>query len=356
MIKSIKIQNYKLFKNFEVDNLSKILLIGGENNCGKTTLLESLFMSLDCGNPLMFMRHLGWRGLSSFNNNAEAVFAPAFYNFNLENSITFEYFINSSKKRLSYKFHPMIAQAVAVQNKKIELQATKDNELGRVEISYGTGKSKPINQAFLKLETQGLSLTNTQFLLKYIEGVKAVFLSSVSQFPPQENSQRYGELDRTNQTEEILKTLQILEPNLKSLSLIPMGGNPTIYGDTGIGVKIPIPLMGQGMNRLLSILLAISEVKKGIVLIDEMENGFHQSVLPYIWKAISRYAQANKTQIVATTHSRELVSSAVVGIPEDLREDFKYIRIERENNNEFSIKNYHFEKVETALEARLEIR
>ena len=104
MIKSIKIQNYKLFKNFEVDNLSKILLIGGENNCGKTTLLESLFMSLDCGNPLMFMRHLGWRGLSSFNNNAEAVFAPAFYNFNLENSITFEYFINSSKKRLSYKF------------------------------------------------------------------------------------------------------------------------------------------------------------------------------------------------------------------------------------------------------------
>ena len=356
MIKSIKIENYKLFKSFEVNDLSKILLIGGENNCGKTTFLESLFMSLDCGNPIMFMRHLGWRGLSSFNNNAESVFAPAFYNFNLKNDITFEYFINSSKKRLSYKFHPMMAQPITVQDEKIELQTKKDNELGRVEISYGTGKSKPINQAFLKLEPQGLFLTNTQFLLKYVEGFRAAFLSSITHLSTEENSKRYGELDRINQTEDILKSLQIIEPNLKSLSLIPMGGKPTIYGDTGIGVKIPLPLMGQGIARLLSILLAISEVKKGIILIDELENGFHRSILPSIWEAITRYAQANKTQIVATTHSWEFLLAAVEGTPEDLKKDFKYMRIERKNNDESKPKNYDFEVLKTALDAELEVR
>ena len=143
MIKSIKIQNYKLFKSFLLENLPYILLIGGKNNCGKTSVLESLFMSLDCGNPAMFIRHLGWRGLSTFYNNAESLFAPAFYNFNLDEPITFEYFINSSKKKLSYRFHPSISQPIVVPDEnRIELQKKSDANLGEVEISYGTERIK----------------------------------------------------------------------------------------------------------------------------------------------------------------------------------------------------------------------
>ena len=279
---------------------------------------------LDCGNPAMFIRHLGWRGLSTFYNNAESLFAPAFYNFNLDEPITFEYFINSSKKKLSYRFHPSISQPIVVPDEnRIELQKKSDANLGEVEISYGTERSKPINKAFLKLEVNGLGLTNTQFLIKYNEGVKAVFLASSALVPPGEDSRRYGELDRLNNTHEILDRLQILEPQLKSLSVIPMGGKPVIYGDNGIGTKIPLSLMGQGMVRLSSILLAISEAKNGLVLIDELENGFHCSILPLIWQAITSYAKANKTQIIATTHSWELISGAVKGISEELRSDFK---------------------------------
>ena len=355
MIKSIKIQNYKLFKSFLLEDLSSIFLISGKNNCGKTTVLESLFMSLDCGNPAMFMKHLSWRGLSTFYNNAESLFAPAFYNFNLEEPIIFEYFINSSKKRLSYKFHPSISQPIIIRNEnRIELKRKLDSELGGVEISYGTGKSKPPEKAVLKLEVDGLGLTNIQFLVKYNEGVRAIFAASSSLVPPEEDSRRYGELDRINNTTEILTRLQILEPQLQSLSLIPMGGKPIIYGDTGIGTKIPLSLMGQGIVRLSSILLAISEAKNGIVFIDELENGFHHSILPLIWKAITGYAKANETQIIATTHSLELIS-AVKGIPEELKNDFKYMRIER-NKDEFKTKIYNFEDLSAALNAELEIR
>lgn len=356
MVTSIKIQNYKLFKSFSLEKLPCILLIGGKNGCGKTTVLESLFMSLDCGNPAMFMRHLGWRGLSTFYNNAESLFAPAFYNFNLDKTITFEYSINSSKKKLSYKFRPLIGQPIVVHDaNRIELQRKVDNDLGGVEISYGTGRSKPPTQAFLKLEVNGLSLTNTKFLIKYNEGTRAIFLASTTFVPPEEDSRRYGELDRINHTIEILNGLQILEPQLKSLSLIPMGGKPVIYGDKGIEAKMPLSLMGQGIVRLSSILLAISEAKNGIVLIDELENGFHRSILPLIWKAITSYAKTNKTQIVATTHSWELISGAIKGISEELRNDFKYMRIER-NEDEFKTKIYNFENLKVALDAELEIR
>ena len=356
MMKSIKIQNYKLFKSFNIEKLSNVVLISGKNNCGKTTVLESIFMSLDCGNPAMFINSLGWRGLKTFYNNAESLFAPAFYNFNLDEPIVFDYSIKSSKKKLSYKFQPSINQPIVVSDEnRIELQKKLDDNLGGVEISYGTEKSKSINQAFLKLEPSGLILTNTKFLIKYNEGVRGVFLASNQFVAPEEDSRRFGELDRKNNTKEILNKLQILEPRLKSLSLIPMGGKPIIYGDNGIGTKIPLSLMGQGMVRLLSILLAISEVKNGIILIDEMENGFHHSVLPLIWEAITSYAKDNKTQVIATTHSCELISGAIGGLPKEIKDDFLYMRIEK-NEDEFKIKNYNFEDLNLALDAELEIR
>ena len=256
MIKSIKIQNYKLFKSFSLENLPYIVLIGGKNNCGKTSILESVFMSLDCGNPAMFMRHLGWRGLSTFDNSAESLFAPAFYNFNLKEPITFEYCINSSKKKLSYKFYPSISQPIVISGEnRIDLQGKLDSDLGGVEISYGTGRKKPPEKAFLKLEEKGLGLTNSRFLVKYNDGMRAVFLFSINFGLPDEDSRRYGELDRINETKEIVDRLKILEPQLQSLSLIPMGGKPIIYGDNGIGTKIPLSLMGQGIVRLASILL-----------------------------------------------------------------------------------------------------
>ncbi len=354
MITSIKIQNYKLFKSFSLEKLPNIVLISGKNNCGKTSILESVFMSLDCGNPAMFIRQLGWRGLSTFYNNAESLFAPAFHNFDLNEPIIFEYFIDSNKKKLSYKFCPSISQPIVISDEnRIDLQKKLDSGLGGVEISYGI--KKPPKKAFLKLEVNGLGLTNTQFLVKYNDGVRAVFLSSTHSSLPEEDSIRYGELDRINATKEIVTRLQALEPQLQSLSVIPMGGKPIIYGDNNIGTKIPLPLMGQGIVRLLSILLAISETKKGIVLIDELENGFHHSILPLIWQAITSYAKTNKTQIIATTHSSELISGAVEGISEELRNDFKYMRIEK-NQDKFKTKIYNFEDLSIALKAELEIR
>ena len=363
MITNIKIQNYKLFKSFSLENLPNIVLISGKNNCGKTSILESIFMSLGCGDPDMFIRHLGLRSLSTFYNNAESLFAPSFYNFDLNEPITFEYFIHSNKKKLSYKFHPSISQPIVISGKdRIDIQGESDSDtqrksdsdLGGVEISYGTETSP--KKAFLKLKANGLVLKDTQqFLVKYNEGMGAVFLASAHFVLPEEDSRRYGELDKINKTKEIVTRLQTLEPQLQSLSVIPMGGKPIIYADNNIGIKIPLSLMGRGIVHLSSILLAISEAKKGVVLIDELENGFHHSILPLIWQAITSYAKTNNTQIIATTHSSELITGAVEGISEELRNEFKYMRIEKDQDK-FKTKTYNFEDLSIALKAELEIR
>ena len=44
MLKSLKISNFKMFDNFEIDDLSLINLVSGKNNVGKSTLLEAIFL------------------------------------------------------------------------------------------------------------------------------------------------------------------------------------------------------------------------------------------------------------------------------------------------------------------------
>ena len=51
------------------------------------------------------------------------------------------------------------------------------------------------------------------------------------------------------------------------------------YGNMG-GKLLPIRLAGDGMNRLLIIMLSIMENPNSIFLVDEIENGFHYLCLP----------------------------------------------------------------------------
>ncbi len=162
-------------------------------------------------------------------------------------------------------------------------------------------------------------------------------------------------MDRIDNTANIVEALRILEPDLKSLSVIQLRNKPILHGDIGIGKKIPLTLIGQGIDHFISILLGIAGAKNDVALIDEMEKGFHHSVLPRIWKIIANYAQINNTQIIATTHSRELMNGAVKGIPSELKDEFQYMRIERDEYN-FKTKAYNFELLSTALETDLAIR
>ena len=358
MIKNITIENYKLFKSFHLDNIPRILLIGGKNNCGKTSLLEAVFFILDCGNPGMFLNQLRWRKLEIISNTAESLFAPAFYNFDLKQIIKFKYTLNLSNKELSYKFLPLFSQAIFNGNKKI-IEISKDmTPIDAIEISYLENSN--YQKSLLQIgegPSLNIQLTNGKQMSKYNNHTSATFLSATLRLSSKEKAERYGELDRHNNTKGILKALQEIEPKLQSLTTISVANNPTIYSDVGIGKKIPLSLMGQGIEHLLSILLCISSPisKNGIVLIDEIENGFHHSILPLIWKVIAKHAEANNVQVMATTHSRELIMGAIEGIPEQLRNDFKYIRIDR-NGDEFDPKIYDFESMHSALEFDLEVR
>ena len=64
MLKSLRVSNYRAFHELRIDKLSRINLISGRNNSGKTTLLEALLL-LSAGHPEITMHTSVIRGMQS---------------------------------------------------------------------------------------------------------------------------------------------------------------------------------------------------------------------------------------------------------------------------------------------------
>jgi len=47
-----------------------------------------------------------------------------------------------------------------------------------------------------------------------------------------------------------------------------------------LGERLPLAVFSGGINKYLSILLAIATTRDGVVLIDEIENGFYYKPWP----------------------------------------------------------------------------
>jgi len=68
MFKSIKIKNLRAITELEIENLGQVNLIVGQNNCGKTTLLEALFFIIGRTNPQLPISANAFRGLQFLSN------------------------------------------------------------------------------------------------------------------------------------------------------------------------------------------------------------------------------------------------------------------------------------------------
>jgi hypothetical protein len=113
---------------------------------------------------------------------------------------------------------------------------------------------------------------------------------------------------------DVMGTMKIIEPEVERINLI---GNQktTRYRERIPIVKVssfdaPMPLrsLGEGMNRMFGISLAMVNAKGGMLLVDEIESGLHYSILPEMWRFIFQAARRLNVQIFATTHSWDCIA------------------------------------------------
>jgi hypothetical protein len=155
--------------------------------------------------------------------------------------------------------------------------------------------------------------------------------------------------------ERLEALLRRIEPRLKNIRSIKPHGAALIYVDLGLKEKIPAIHFGQGFIRLLSIYSELIASGKKVLLIDEVENGLHHSVLTEIWRGLLHAAEQEGVQVFATTHSYECIKAAHAAFVETMDYDFALHRLE-EVKGEITVTTYDKETLETSLASNFEIR
>ena len=118
-------------------------------------------------------------------------------------------------------------------------------------------------------------------------------------------------------------------------------------------VHLSAPHQDGGRRLVPPVSLPVSLSSDGL-LVDEIENGIHHSVMEKVWKAVGAFARSYDVQLFATTHSRECVYYAHKAFEADETEELRVFRIDRAYGKLRAVM-YDREILGTALEAGLGI-
>jgi hypothetical protein len=359
MIRHLEIKNYKCYNSLTLPQISRVTLVGGANNVGKTALLEALFLFHDRLAPNATIRHIAWRGVTSVELRPGAFFAPMFHGFDLNSPIEIEVVTDSGSARLQVRFDEAYRPSTLPAQDRAAPQAPASVRADQtpasssaVELRWEAPDVDPsISHLVLTADSSRLEIGSM-----VLGAPVARYLSARGFVDATEVAAMFGQLDVERRTYMVERFLQVLEPTLSALSVVPVAGVPVVHADVGLARKVPVAYIGSGMSRLLEIAVSIGTSRDGLVLIDEIENGIHHTALKPVWQAILGAACECNCQVVATTHSYECVRALhAAGIGHGHGDDLTYLRLERGAGGVVA-KQFDFTTLGFALDGNMEVR
>jgi hypothetical protein len=140
--------------------------------------------------------------------------------------------------------------------------------------------------------------------------------------------------------ELVLDWLRMLDPRIGDLDYVAgrSGYSPrlALLKIEGQG-RVPLRSMGDGLTKLFHIALAVASAPRGVLLIDEFENGLHWSVQAKLWIALVRASRDFTVQVFCTTHSRDCIEGFTAAVKAAGPDGASIYRLERKADDVLAI-------------------
>lgn len=330
-----KIENFKKFESLEVNDIGQFNLIVGDNNVGKTCLLEALLFDED-GQQLLnnFYLALTKRGLKfqieevtrKVNNvSITKIFIPE------ENY--FKEFIFGKQEELKIYYKTKDGSSTLILNaslNNVTIEFKKSENISNVEI------------------------------YKYDLKILNFPLISFNDTPLEEEARSIYENLKTKREKQILiDVLKVVNPNivdielrenyddLKSVFLISFEDKDEF---------VPLNFLGDGFKRIFYIVLKALSLKGKRILIDEIEIGIHYSKMKSFWVNLMKVCKELDVQLFATTHSQECIETYLEASKELNEKDIRLIRLQENKDKSIKAICYKEEYIEYMVESNTDER
>ncbi len=337
-----KVENFKRFESFEMGNIGQFNLILGDNNVGKTSVLEALLFDEEKAenyitNLTKILEHKNVP-VSYANTDVEENDLLFFTNHNNINPIitTFSY-PHQQIQQLSMTTDTQIALAERYPTEYAKYFRNKEEiEVGYRMYAYVKANDK---ERFIRWQLPFMRPRDK----------KVIPLVFFAQTQDNDLAQFYSDYVQDNQDnkEKFINALKLFVPDIKDIEPKIKPRQSLLYVRRN-GSFMPLSFYGDGVNRLVSILLHIPACKGKRLMIDEIDAGVHFKKFKDFWRTILLAAKQNKVQIFATTHNLECLQAFKEVLEEtemlDFQQDARCFELLELPNKEVKSFSYTYEK------------
>ncbi|MBR5416132.1 MAG: AAA family ATPase [Thermoguttaceae bacterium] len=357
MITNLNIENFRGIQKLSIKEMRRLVLLSGNNNVGKSSVLEAVFLMMDHLSPDSFSRMNGFRGLN-IPTNGVSLWEPLFYQMNPDNTIRIQAKRGEDTLTLSYakddSYIPALNggipknvagsfQSSAKRNYTLRFDFQVEGSADYSEIGHYTASENGMLRELADDDgdKQVMQLSYTSFVNNNFVRTDRAILD------------RMGKAEINGEKEKLIHFLNRIDSSISDIVTLSTNGIPQLYINTNRKL-LPVQFSGDGINKLLYIVLSIMDARDGILLIDEIDTGFHYSMYEDLWKIVSDVSRDYNCQVIATTHSYENIMGAVEGV-KDYPEDFSFYRLGYTRNGIESFR-YSYDLLKNALRSDMEVR
>lgn len=322
-----KVENFKRFDSLELTDIGQFNLIVGDNNVGKTSVLEALLFESDRVRCLgKLHKTLILKGIRLF---PKRIFSSKGDVLNVEypSESFLTYLSNNSAKEikfLSYQDHGEEVSFDWVDLGLIEFEPRDIVEnTDRFDIAHTHFLGNSSDNRYIKFEHgwgfvengkkigQDYSTYIGGLYLHYLDqdpsGIPLPFISVSLESNESLSKSYFGYVSLSRQAKkQLIEDIRFIIPKIEDFEVRKLGGEDQLL----VGLKnqdemMPLSTFGESVTRVLHVLLEISKNQGKRLMIDEIDTGIHYSRMKNFLKTVFQVARKNDVQLFMTTHSLE---------------------------------------------------
>jgi len=367
ILDSLEIKNFRAFKHLRIEKLGRVNLIVGKNNVGKSSVLDALRLYAMRGEPFTISLLLNERDELALEETEARhgvvdahEFAVAMNNLFCERRDTrqpHEAIVVGSTHDPENRVLLDVVWPVLLVNSRNDGDKTNNsphnpNQTPELSGTFGTHThfQFPLDRYYQWGSFAEAPETTKHFTLLYI---------GLTGLRPTVSALLWDFIALSDLEQDVLFALRIIAPELMALNFVGDKSKSRIRIPKirTVGSNSPIPLrsMGEGMNRMLGIALALVNAKDGMLLIDEVDTGLHYSVLPDLWRLIFEVAHRLNVQVFATSHSWDCIQAFQQAADANTEEEGMLIRLEHRDGDVVPVM-FDERKLNIAAREQIEVR
>lgn len=314
-IESLKIGHFRGIHHLIVENLNHINIIAGDNNSGKTSVLEALLLLRNPNDFTNILRLARMRDMNVFFSGTSVYesFINLFPRDTSRMEITLDaickseyvnYKLIGEQKKIMMDPEDVIKKLYPA--KRSIMMRELDSDMVEVDAFSGELEYEIADRGDkIKVEIDAYATASGREI-KRNNYINIVYLS------PTEHVRGYvfNRILRNDSYKDIcLRILQLFDPAIADLLILKNEDNnhPTEYIKHATLGNMPLSTYGDGIKKVLSLANGIAQAAGGVLLIDEVETAIHSKYYDDIFRFLAKASIQFDVQVFITTHNIEVI-------------------------------------------------